>query len=76
VPGSGQFLVDTQDIISGENIGYRQVLEVDHNAIPNPYSQEGMEHRTSHVDDTPMCEDANIERLYSHPEANVGDSET
>ena len=38
--GSKQFVVDTQDIVSGENLGYRPVLEVDHNALPNPYSRE------------------------------------
>jgi hypothetical protein len=34
VHGFGQFLVHTQDIIGGENLGYRPMLEVDHNAVP------------------------------------------
>jgi hypothetical protein len=76
VHGFGQFLVHTQDIIGGENLGYRPVLEVDHNAVPNPYSQEGMAQHTSYMDDTPRYEDADMEWLYSHHEVDVGDSET
>jgi hypothetical protein len=29
-------------MVSGENVGYRPVLEVEQNAVPNPYSREGM----------------------------------
>ena len=29
---------------------------------------------TSYIDDTPMYEDANMERMYSHPEVDVGDN--
>jgi hypothetical protein len=74
--GSEQFVVDTQDIISGENLGYKLVLEVDHNTVPNPYSRDGMAQQMSYMDDTPRYEDANMERLYSHHEANMGDNET
>ena len=40
--GFGQFEMDTQDIVSGENLGYRPVLEAKHKAIPSPYSRESM----------------------------------
>jgi hypothetical protein len=73
---SGPFLMDTQDIITGADLGYRPVIEDDHNAVPNPYSREGMTQQMGHIDDTPMYEDADMERLYSQPKANVGDSET
>jgi hypothetical protein len=68
--------VDTQDIVSGENVGYKLVLEVEQNAVPNPYSQEGMTQQMSYIDDTPIYEDTDMERLYSHNKADVGDSET
>jgi hypothetical protein len=74
--GPGQFEVDTQDIVCGENVGYRPVLEVEHNAVPNPYSWEGMAQQMGYMDDTPRYEDTNMEQLYSYNEANVGDSET
>ena len=75
VPRSGQFLMDTQDIVTDQNIEYRPVFQVDHNAGHNPYSQEGMAQGTNHMDDTHMYEDADLEWMYSHPEVDVGDNE-
>ena len=73
---SRQFLVDTQAIVTEQDIGYRPMFEDDHNAGHNPYSREAMAQGTSHMDDTPMYEDADMEQMYSHPEVDVGDSET
>jgi hypothetical protein len=64
--------VDTQDIVTGADLGYR--LEIV-NDVPNPYSREGMARQMGLMDDTPMYEDADMEQLYSHLEADVGDSE-
>ncbi|KAE8038682.1 hypothetical protein FH972_011163 [Carpinus fangiana] len=68
--------MDTQDIVTGADLGYRPLIEDDHNTIPNPYSREGMAQQMGHMDDIPMYEDADIEWLYFQPEADVGDSET
>ena len=51
------------------------MLEVDQTADPNPYSREGMA-QMGYMDHTPTYDDANMERLYSHNEADMGDSET
>ena len=40
--GSAQFLVDTHDIVTDQNIGYRPILEEEQGVVPNPYSREGM----------------------------------
>jgi hypothetical protein len=66
------FFVDTEDIVSGADLGYRPEIV---NDVPNPYSREGMAQQMGLMDDTPMYEDADMEQLYSHPEADVGDSE-
>ena len=73
---SRQFLVDTQAIVTEQNIGYRPVFEDDHNAGHNPYSRKAMAQGTSHMDDNLMYENADIEQMYSHPKVDVGDSET
>jgi hypothetical protein len=73
--GSRHVEVDTQAIVTGDNVGYRPVLEVEQNAVPNPYSREGIAHM-GYMDHTPIYKDADMERLYSHNEADVGDSET
>ena len=73
---SRPFLVDTQDIVIGVDLGYRPVIEYDHNAVPNPYSRKGMAQQAPMTDNTPMYEDFDMELLYSQPEANVDDSET
>jgi hypothetical protein len=57
--------VDTQDIASGVDMGYR----------PEIVNDDGMAHQMGLMDDTPMYEDVDMEQLYFHPEADVGDSE-
>ena len=69
---SRQFFVDIQAIITEQDVGYRPMFEDDHNAGHNPYSREAMAQGTSHIDDTPMYENADIEQMYSHPEVDVG----
>jgi hypothetical protein len=64
--------VDTHEIASGVDLGYRPEIV---NDVPNPYSRDGMAQQMGLTDDTPMYEDADMEQLYSHPEADVGDSE-
>jgi hypothetical protein len=64
--------VDTQDIASGVDMGYRPEIV---NDVPNPYSRDDMAQQMGFMDDTPMYEDADMEQLYSHLEADVGDSE-
>ena len=73
---SRPFLVDTQDIVISVDLGYKPVIEDGHNAVPNPYSREGMAQQAPMTDNTPMYKDANIERLYSQLKADVDDSET
>jgi hypothetical protein len=68
--------VDTQDIVGGADLGYRPVIEDDHNVVPNPYSREDMAQQMCPMDDTPMYKDADMEWLYSHPKADVSDNET
>jgi hypothetical protein len=68
--------MDTQDIVSDENLGYRPILEVKNNTVPNPCNQEGIAQQMDNMDDTPRYEDANMDRHYSYSEADVGDNGT
>jgi hypothetical protein len=54
---------------------YRPVLLSDQTVVPNPYNREGI-NQMGFMDHTPTYDNADIEQLYSHNEAYVGDSET
>jgi hypothetical protein len=69
--------IDTQDvaILTMQPNPYRPVLLSYQTVVPNPYNREGITHM-GFMGHTPTYDNADIEQLYSHNEAYVGDSET
>jgi hypothetical protein len=69
--------INTQDatIIMMQETGYRPILPSHQTVVPNSYSWEGMA-QMGYMGHTPTYDDVDVERLYSHNEADADDSET